>query len=243
MALRHQYSVDVVLKHQGAADDEDADPADAETIDAELRQVLSAFVRALELGLFEGGVVHAWSEVSSPTSGGLAFSLEAQDVPAHAWTVLAGMIAHLGEVWFGLDSCAIRDATAQQNLMFALAPLPGLPDKLPKHIELERSHQRIAPELGVRVEFAAQEGTFESAGVLAEALEVWGALLHGGYSASDQLGDAGVGAVTQGFVDPWTLRYSAETWRGGSACLVPLLTLVRRWQSDHPVSRVEVVMA
>jgi hypothetical protein len=192
---------------------------------ASVREALEAFVEALEAGLFPPARVR-----SAFVEGGVDLH---GVVPTHAFAVLAGMVAHVGEV-FGPTS-ALHVAADGKPLDLLGATSPRLSDPLPRGVTVQRHRSDSTPPLEVHVRFE-RSVPVERRPVEVDGLWVWARLLQGGYSATPEPGKAAVGAQSIRFVRPDMLRYVADAWLGSPSAFVPLIA----WATTRDVVSLEI---
>jgi hypothetical protein len=187
--------------------------------------VVGAFARAIELGMFPSGTVSAVDlapESVPPTFKGT-------DVPSYAFRVLDGMLAYHSNVVQPLDGW--RVGPRGQDLCASADPVPAMPDPPPAWVQMQIGGEKTTEPLLVAIELARDPDAAARARITDE-LGIWHRLLQGGYPAPDfGRGESGTSQPTIGARGRSTIQYAVDMWSSSLDAFVPLINLVARWQS------------
>lgn len=217
-----------------------ADPEDR----ARVRDVLAAFLRAIDLGFFDDSSDRpavrsddaAWQEDGAQ----LRVRFAARDLPPRSFAILAGMFVghaqHLGAtvstVRAQVEGAHGDLLAAEARAMTALGDLPfssDIPPDGPAHKSLRiwLDFVRPVPE--------------EHKDALIEIFTVWDALVIGPFPANGRpIGDSWAGPATTSLLLPTRLEHFMEDFESGPAAFDVLLRALLRVHARLPIESLEI---
>jgi hypothetical protein len=204
-----------------------------------LVRLLETFFAALELGMFPPASVGS-REGPALADGTMRLSFQGARVPDAAFRVLAGMLTYFDAIVGPLGAHEATVHSVRGNLLHGTVPFPAWPQPLPFDTDFDIPGG-TAPPLLVLADFRRAVSEAEREGFLRQ-VEVWHALLQGGYPRDDDLeGESGSGPVSIRFNSPSTLLVDSENWRADERCFTPLFNLLIHWgREGAPVDLVTI---
>jgi hypothetical protein len=202
-------------------------------------EILNRFVEAVNFGMFYPGELTAPLNIErhgAVISGEFA----AMDLPIEAFRVLNGMLIYCANAHSVSMRSSVTNPDRDTNFLSLDIPgYPASPNALPFAVQIDPPRQN-QPFLAM-IEFVSpvsenQQGSF------LRALEVWDALVLGGFSPENTPSGGSViwGPKSTRFLHPCLVQHSADGLFAHIDCFGTLINAVYKWHYTTPVLNIEI---